>query len=260
MRTPAEDGLVLFARYAYAPNELGFCGPDDHRALLDYGTNRSSDPGLRELAGKFTGPWPYLTVMAAAAGIDDPFDRRLVEAYWVGNDLLDRVSRHDFGRTLEDYFKPRAGRNFAYLAEAIPAGAVAHHGFHVFGVYPWVGLLESGRIDEPLKQLDRCRIRWGQVLELVGDEAVVRYRPLQWDGLRLSLGPPTTESVTRAVAGSSFIPDLAIGDWVSMHWHWICDRLDRRQLRHLRTNTSRQLEITNERVAHSGPGMVMAGI
>ena len=252
-------GLQLFAKYAYPPNELGYCGPADHRALLDYGTSGVVDPGLAELARGFPGPWPYLTVMAGAAGMKDPFDARLVEAYWVGNELLDRVPMAEFGRMVEHFFKPRTGRRFSQLAEGVPAGAVAHHSFHVFGVYPWMGLLNSGQVDEPLEKMDRCRIRWGQVVNLDGDEVAVRSRPLTFDGTRLGLGSPRTETVTRALHGQTFRDDLAEGDWVSMHWHWVCDKLDRRQLANLRHYTRHQLEITNHGVSHSGPGMVMAG-
>lgn len=256
---PGADGLVLFARYAYPPNELGYCGPGDHRALLEHGAHQVVDPGLAQLARSFTGPWPYLTLVAGAAGIRDPFDRRVVEAYWVGNDLLDGVDMRDFGATLRERFRPRAGRSWDHLAEAVPAGAVAHHSFHVFGVYPWVGLLQSGRADHPLHQLDRCRIRWGRVVTVAGDQVQVRSRPLRWDGHRLFLGAPEVETVTRAVHGVGFVPSLGPGDWVSLHWGWVCDRLDGRQLTNLRRYTARQLDITNHRVAHSGPGVVLAG-
>lgn len=253
------DGLQLFARYAYPPNELGYCGPEDHRALLDYGVAGVTDRGLGELARGFHGPWPYLTLLAGAAGLDDPFDRRLVEAYWVGNELLDRVTMHDFGETVRTRFKPIAGKHWGQLAEAIPAGAAAHHSFHVLGVYPWVGLLSTARANDALTHLDRCRIRWGEVLLVRGDEVDVRFRPLCWDERRLYLGEPETETVTRAFDGRGFVCDLAPGDHVSMHWHWICDRLDRRQLDNLRYYSDRHLRLVNEGVAHSGPGTVLAG-
>jgi hypothetical protein len=260
-RGPAgrDDGLLLFARYAYPPNELGYCGPDDAAALLGYATTRTVDPGLTDLARAFHGPWPYLTLLAGAAGVDDPFDRRVVEAYWVGNGLLDRVTTHDFGETVRARFAPIAGRHWSHLAETIPAGAVAHHSFHVLGVYPWVGLLDTGRANHALEHLDRCRIRWGVVEAVAGDEVTVRYQPLRWDGRELSLGPPEAETVTRAVDGAGFVDDLAPGDWVSMHWHWICDRLDRRQLDLLRRYSDRHLRLVNRGVAHSGPGTVLAG-
>ncbi|MDQ4131396.1 MAG: DUF6390 family protein, partial [Actinomycetota bacterium] len=162
-------GLVLFARYAYPPNVLGYCGPPDHQALLEYGSARVSDPGLAELARSFQGPFPYLTLIAGAAGIDDPFDARVVEAYWVGNRLLDGIDTALFGNVLMDRFRRVAGPSWRYLAEAIPAGCLPHHAFHVFGVYPWVGLLASGRSDLPLHVLDRCRIRWGRVVATEGD-------------------------------------------------------------------------------------------
>jgi hypothetical protein len=253
------DGLQLFARYAYPPNERGYCGPADARALLEYAASGTSDRGLAELARAFAGPWPYLTLVAGAAGIVDPFDERVVEAYWVGNELLEHVETGDFGRTLEDRFRGRAGCSFGFLAEAVPEGAVCHHSFHVFGIYPWVGLLGEAHRGEPLHILDRCRIRWGRVLEVTGPQVVVESQPLTWDGRRLGLGAPAAETAARALDGLG-LPGTALepGDWVSLHWDWVCDRLTPRQLRNLQRYTRRQLLITNERVGHSGPGMAMA--
>ena len=73
-------GPVLFARYAYAPNELGYCGPADHRATLEYGAQGVADGGLRQLAQGFGGAWPYLQVIDAANRIADPLDRPVVES------------------------------------------------------------------------------------------------------------------------------------------------------------------------------------
>jgi hypothetical protein len=248
----------LFARYAYPPNERGFCGSADHRELLDYGAAGVVDPGLRQIARSFTGPWPYLKLIAGAAGIADPFDHRVVEAYWIGNDLLDRVDMARFGNALMDRFRRVAGASWGHLAEAVPAGAVAHHSFHVFGVYPWVGLLASYRGGHPLHILDRCRIRWGRVVAVEGDQVVVRFQPLTWDGATVGLGAPELETATRSIEGTGFVPDLQPDDWVALHWGWVCDRLTRRQVVNLRRFTHRQLEITNSRVRHSGPGMALS--
>ena len=255
---PSIEGPLLFARYAYPPNERGFCGPADHQQLLEYGAAGVVDPGLRQIARSFTGPWPYLKLIAGAAGIPDPFDYRVVEAYWVGNDLLERVEMSRFGHAILDRFRRVAGASWGHLAEAIPAGAVAHHSFHVFGVYPWVGLLASYRGGHPLYILDRCRIRWGRVVTVESDQVVVRFRPLTWDGRNVGLGLPELETVTRSIGGTGFVGDLEPGDWVALHWDWVCDRLTRRQLTNLRQFTHRQLDITNHRVAHSGPGMALS--
>ncbi len=247
------SGAILFARYAYPPNELGYCGPADHQALLDYGAAGTVDRGLLQLAQGFAGAWPYLEFIAGATGIDSPLDRRVVEAYWLGTDLLDRIDMARFGNALTDRFRKRAGKGWGYLAEAIPAGAVPNHAFHVFGIYPWVGLLQTGRADTPLEQLEKCRIRWGQVVSTDGDQVTVLSRPVTYDGTDIGLGERRLETVRRSVDGLGFLDAFRQGDWVSMHWGWVCDRLSRRQLRLLQRYTMRQFEITNRRVVHSGP-------
>jgi hypothetical protein len=42
---------------------------------------------------------------------------------------------------------------------------------------------------------------------------------------------------------------LQRGDWVSLHWQWICDRLDLARLTSLRDYSAYQLEFTNGRLA-----------
>ena len=48
------------------------------------------------------------------------------------------------------------------------------------------------------------------------------------------------------------MPEFDVGDWVSMHWEWVCDRLDARQLAALRRYTRTHLDIVNDRLDHSG--------
>jgi Family of unknown function (DUF6390) len=110
-------GPVLFARYAYPPNRLGYCGPDDSTALLEYADARTSDPGLVALARQFAGAWPYLSLIAAANHLPDPLDAAVVEAYWLGGPLLERVPAALLARQLTDGFGLRAGPRAAALAQ-----------------------------------------------------------------------------------------------------------------------------------------------
>jgi len=252
--SPRVAGPVLFARYAFPPNSHGFCGPGDHAAFFEYGVAGADDRGLRAMSQQFAGAWPYLELIAGATGLDDPLDRRVVEAYWVGSPRLDGVSVRAVGSSMEDRFRFRTGPRFSTLTESVLAGGVPHHSFAVFCIYPWTGLLSDGRkADHALTVLDRCRIRWGRVLAVQGDQVVVESSPLTWDGVRLDVGPPETETVVRSVDGVSMIGDLAVGDWVSLHWEWVCDRLTERQVGYLRAFTQRHLRIVNEGNLHSGP-------
>ncbi|MBB5157078.1 DUF6390 family protein [Saccharopolyspora phatthalungensis] len=252
-QTASAPGPVLFVRYAFPPNQRGSCGPPDSGQFFEYGVTCTVDPGLVELARQFTGAWPYLELIADATGTPDPLDRRVVEAYWIGNDLLDRVGARAMGDSVEERFRRRTGR-FGPLADSVLAGGMPHHSYHVFCVYPWLGLLGGGgtAAEHALTVLDRCRIRWGRVRAVEGDQVVVDTRALTWDGRCLGLGPAETEIATAAVDGVGFVSDLRPGDQVALHWDWVCDRLTPQQLAALHRYTRHHLDIANHRLEKPG--------
>jgi hypothetical protein len=254
----AVPGPVLFARYAYPPNSHGFCGPGDAGAFFEYGVAGADDRGLRVMSQQFAGAWPYLELIAGATGLDDPLDRRVVEAYWVGSPRLDRISVRAVGNSMEDRFRAMTGPNFFTLTESVLAGGVPHHSFAVFCIYPWTGLLTDRRkAKQALTVLDRCRIRWGKVISAQGDQVVVESAPLTWDGHLLALGPVQAETVVQSVDGIGMVSGLEAGDWVSLHWEWVCDRLTARQVRMLHAYTMRHLRIVNQQNLHSGPAKML---
>ena len=251
----ATSGPVLFARYAYAPNELGYCGPDDPAALLHGAAQHGHADHLSHLARQFDGAWPYLELIAGCNAVADPLDRRVVEAYWVGNALTRRVPATALASSLDDRFSRRAGRRFEPLASAALNGGVAQHSFHVFAVYPWLGLLRAGNEGAPLNILDRCRIRWGRVQSVRGDLVSVESRPLVFAGSRLTLGDERIEQARRSLDGVGFVDDLRVGDFVSLHWDWVCDRLSRSSLAWLSACTLDNLNAVNS-LAAPGPAVV----
>ena len=237
------NGAELFARYAYPPNQRGYCGPGDPDGLLAH----DSPEAVAEIARRarqFEGAWVYLELIAEAAGISDPLDARVVEAYWIGNELLDAVDSEWFGSRLRERFR---GQPTGQWSGGIPEtlGDVSpHHAFHVFAIYPWVALLSRGN-DIPRSVLDSCRIRVGRVTEIRGDRAFVLVNPLTWDGVVLGLGAPQQTDVRWSESGRSLAPDVRAGDLVALHWDWICDRLSERQAAELRLREAQQHESTN---------------
>lgn len=253
----AATGALAFARFAYPPNALGLCGPDASRELLQRAAAGAADAGLRELAAQFEGAWPYLELIAHENRIADPLDARVVEAYWIGNDLLDGIGPRAIGEDLTARFGPAAGRERRRIAGLAGAAPRPHHDFHVFCVYPWTGLLRTGAGDHALHVLDRCRVRWGTVTAVGGPTATVVGRPLVWDGRHLGLGAPREEVVTVADGGDALDPAIAPGDVVALHWDWACTRLTPRQARALRSETARQLAFVN-RLAVPPPAAVLS--
>jgi hypothetical protein len=258
-------GEILFARYAYAPNELGYCGPADSAALFELAATGRAEADITAIAARFSGTWPYLKVLASMAGIADPLDERVVRAYWTGGPLLDVTGGGIFGaRLLQRITAAGAGRYWAHLTPELLGEAAPTHAFHVFGVYPWSRMLRlhspGGRTEHPaslaahaLHVLDNCRIRWAQVSTVLSPAAaIVVSRRLTWDGTRLALGPQGPETVRLCGAdGRGFVPGLLPGDWLALHWDWACERLSSAQLGYLCRWTGWQLEVTNARLARA---------
>lgn len=233
-RPPAPQiplGHSLFARYAMPPNELGYCGPA-HANATDIAAH----------AREFDGTWPYLTAIAEAAGLDDPLDADVVESYWVGGPLLDRI---DPAALLDRLRTAFAGQVTGLLADLTDTACVlAHHSFHVFVVYPWVRFLDRDPTTA-LQVMQNCRIRWGTVESVDGGAAVILSCPLMIDAGAIVLGDATAETVQWRHDEASSISAPRPGQTVSAHWHHICDTLTDSGAIALATATQKSLDLVN---------------
>jgi len=239
------DGTTRFVRYAFMPNKLRYCGGDDTGAIFDYALAAVREPPLDTMLRKFAGAMPYLTLIARGNGLADPFDDRVVEAYWIGNELLDGVQVGDLHDSLrERYEKQLSPKLMALVAGKAPSGARPHHSFHVFDVWRNVDKI-SGDV---LATLDNCRISWGKVLDVDGGELVVERPPLIYADGRLVLDAARRERVTRQVDGRGFADTAAPGDWVSLHWGWVCETLTPRQQANLARWTRFHVDLANQTI------------
>ncbi|MET7772298.1 DUF6390 family protein [Nocardia sp. NPDC005366] len=242
----SDDGADLFARFAYAPNDLGYCGPPDATALRE-GTPEQ----VREVARRFSGAWPYLRVMARMTGIADPLDRHLVESYWLGGGIGAQLDGETFARELLAVIGPVAGHYWKYLTPDLAREVAPNHCFHVFGVYPWSRLLGVGPGEHPLRILDSCRITWGVVRSRRDDDITVECRRLIRDGRRLLLSEPGIQPAVIEGGHHRVAADADVGDQVALHWGRVCGRLEEDQVRALAAGTERQLRVTNLRLAEA---------
>jgi hypothetical protein len=237
-------GPLRFIRYGFMPNRLRYCGGDENRTLFEYGLERVVDGGLYPLLAKFTGALPYLRLIARASGIADPFDDRVVEAYWIGNDLLRTVEvRQLYDALTERFGRQLQGRTRHWVLGKAPAGARPHHNFHVFDVHSRVGELAHS-----LATMDQCRVSWGRVLRVEGAEVVVERQPLALREGKLALGPAETTRAVRQVEGRGFADAAVPGDWVSLHWGWVCEVLSAPQQANLARYTQHHLTLANQTI------------
>jgi hypothetical protein len=245
LQTPAPplSGMLRFIRYGFMPNRLQYCGPTgDNRTLFEYAIEGVVDGGLQPLLRQFTGALPYLKLIAHANGIADPFDPRVVEAYWIGNELLEGVQvRQLYDALAERFAKQLSGRTRELVLGKAPAGAHPHHSFHVLDVHS-----RLGELGHTLPTLDHCRVSWGRVASSDGAQLVVDRQPLVMREGKLALGPPRPERVTRQFDGRGFADAASVGDWVSLHWGWVCEVISERQRANLERYTRSHLAIANQ--------------
>ena len=235
------DGPQIFARYAFMPNRLTYCGGDDNRALFDYCQAGTTDGGLLHLLRQFSGAMPYLRLIARSNHIADPFDRRVIEAYWLGNELLQGVEARSLYDSLRERFKKQMKADVLDLVLGkAPAGARPHHSFHVIEVCPRKGWPQS------LEFMDNCRIAWGRVASLNGATLKVSVQPLKVVGNDLVLAPEEDRVVKRQLEGNGFVNDVTVGDWISIHWGWACQILSEQQVANLERWTAYHLRLANQ--------------
>ncbi|MFC1979620.1 DUF6390 family protein [Chloroflexota bacterium] len=210
--------------------------------FFDYCAAKHTDPGLVVILQKFEAAYPYLKLIASNNHISDPFDAHVVEAYWVGNELLDRVDLAQFYSSLHDRFEKRLDpKTLGYILGKAPRGARAHHSFHVFDVHSRIGTL-----DHSLDTMESCRIGWGRIKEIGATHFVVEHQPLVLECSELKLGDLRDKRVMRQVDGTGFVTNCQAGDFVSFHWDWACDRLSPRQVQNLEKYTSYHLKLASQ--------------
>ncbi|MDN4522484.1 DUF6390 family protein [Mycolicibacterium austroafricanum] len=232
----SHPGHALFAQFAYPPNELGYCGPQDAGALLRAGGRTAT------VAREFDGAWPYLQAIADCAGVADPLDVEVVRSYWVGGPRLGQV---DAAMLLDRLRSAFAGQMTGLLADIdAQATVLAHHSFHVCVVYPWVRFLDRDPAI-PLRVLQNCRIRWGTVVSVDTEHVMLESRPLTFGTGRLSLGDPATERVRWRRDGISLTAAPTSGDVVAAHWDWVCGPLTGAEATALMTTTQATLDLVN---------------
>lgn len=239
-------GLTRCTRYAFAPNRLHLCGPDKTSEIYAYLSEGETDKGLQILLSQFKTMYPYLRQIAISNKIKDPLDERVVEAYWIGNKLLENVSSRSFYRhSIEDqmFHKRLDKKSFRVLESKIGQNALMHHSFHVLNIMKRTGYSER---EHTIESMDDCRISWGKVIKITGPFIDVEYSPLILKNNKIIFGSPTTKKIARRLGDDGTFDNLKIGNIISMHWDWPCEILTPSQTKRLEYYTKLSINLANQ--------------
>jgi len=128
-----------------APNLLSYCGPARQDDLRSYVTTGQADEGLTEILNHFETLYPQLLLIAQANGLSDPYDIRVVEAYWLGNRLLNRIKpkyyRDLLRESLKLHKKIKPGKFSGF--DTVMGMGFPNHAFHVLNIFSVPGIYRS---------------------------------------------------------------------------------------------------------------------
>ena len=242
-------GEKLSALYGIWPHKLGLCGPEKKSAkevLYQFLQGREKNQAkVRKILEGFEAAFSYYRLIARANNIEDPFDEKVVRAYWVGNDLLEKVKIANLREMIvRDFSKPGLlPKEIAKKkAREIPENALCHHSFHVL-------ILGSvtGKVPYQLKYLDFCRIGWGRIIKISNlksqmSKLIVKYRPLVENKV-LKLGKLVEKEI---LWDRTITPQIKVGDWVSFHWNNLVEKLSEKDIENLEKYTKLTLKILTQ--------------
>jgi hydrogenase maturation factor len=245
-------GAVFSARHSFMPNRLGYCGPEENQLLFDAAVENKPTRELLGALQQFKGAYPYQRFIAREAGLQDPFDYRVTEAYWLGNSLLENIPPDRFYQHLRERLDSKFSRDhIKRFFDMRPYASFPHHALHVFNAFSSMGTVPDffatgiGRDDKVGSLMDQCRISWGRISTVDGKDLIVEYEPIIRKEGRLLLVQPTLKRILRQIDGRGFVDNARPGDWVSFHWGFAASTLNESQVASLRKYTLRAMEIAN---------------
>jgi hypothetical protein len=231
-----KDNLLLAVRFSYVTSCLQYCGPSNapnvFRRYLEQGDNEQD---VRNAFTQFEGLYAYLSVLAEKTG-KDFLDGEVVEAYWLGNSLLDRLDDENVKEAIHRLSRRGLPQRIAEeRTQSLPTGMKLHHDFNV--LYMGVGLT-SGKAQPTLPNMENCRVSWGRVLKVRAEanELEVLYAPLRYSeeqGYSLGVDESKTVRYEPQVSGA-----VREGDHVAMHWGFVATALTEEQLANLKKYTA----------------------
>lgn len=221
------NGAQLCARFAYKPSDLKYCGSEESPKDAIMCIKSGSCSAFRKNIKSFKSLYPYLKTISHKYNLDI-LDYKVVEAYWIGNDLLKGFTKEDF----EFYLKilQRCNRSDFFIKKTRDRfienklNFIPHHAFNVFLV--GIGNVSS-KAELNLENLNNCLITGGRVVGMNKSKAKINVRKLKLVDRQKLCFISVEEGVE---VKQSFIKELQKGDYIVRHWNSVCLKLTKEQL------------------------------
>jgi len=165
----SREGLIEAARFSWncCSNDRAFC---DGLYSFVGGNGGKSDEWIENCLKQLYSYFYYLLI-AQQNRIDDPFELQVVQAHWIGNDLLQLPTASDIQKiitSIEFSILPEEKRRMIrmLLSSLVRSESLPHHSFHA-SIYERLTpkLVRYGK---------RCFVECGDVLGLKNDSLILK--------------------------------------------------------------------------------------
>lgn len=235
------EGLKILCKYSGIPNKLGYCGKENSYVLfnsfLKKPTTEKAEK-IKRTVKTFVGLAPYLRLISNSNGLTE-FDEEVVKAYWLGNRLLDNISKEEVEKMiLEDFTKP--GLLPYYIAkqkaDKLKSKVFPNHSFHVL----YINFITK-KVKPILTNLDYCLIKSAK--QKNGN--VFTTTKLSLHNNKLFLERTTKHFVQKNEYYSEKI--------FSTHWQTLVEEITKEEEKKLEKYTKKNLELANSCLRFSKP-------
>ncbi len=211
------EGVKLAAMFSLGCGNLSE-DAKKNQIILDFLQQEDPSPSrerkAREVMENLSTLFPYLSLIGKYAKLD-PFHKDVVEAYFLGNDLTEKVS-HDklielTGRLTKTNSPLVLSRKFK-----------AMHNFYVFCVSPYVRRRREG----VLVFMDLCSVSLGVVREISPNEmvpiAVVERKTVKEEIV-----------IEKMIYDRTTAGEVTVGSQVATHWRRVVKTLNNKEVKNL---------------------------
>ncbi|MBN2066943.1 MAG: hypothetical protein JW744_00565 [Candidatus Diapherotrites archaeon] len=227
------DALRKACLYSLPPNQLGYCGPKQSWQSFQEFLSTPSDalvPKTKGLLSEFYAMFPYLELIAEANSLE-PFSQEVIEAYWVGNSLLENIPHSKTQETILSFAKHGMPKSIAERkASGLPQGLLPHHSMHVL----YVNFINPD-VKPLVQNLSSCLIQWAEVKSLSKKGVEVKGIELISESGELKL----REKIK--TVQNQFSLGLKPKDLITVHWNSAIESISKDSLKNLKKFTDRTL-------------------
>jgi len=231
------SALAFACKYSLITNRLDYCGKKNSFESFGFFLANPSEekaPEIKSLLDSFYSEKSYSESIASVHNLER-FDFSVLEAYWLGNNLLEKGSHREIQKTILGFQNFGLPREIAeQKAVSLPENCVPHHSLHVLHVN-----FITPKLKPLVKNLSDCLIQWGEVKGAEKEKIKVKGIELKSLNNRLVL-----QEKSKLIENPfSLLPEK--GDFVSCHWNNAIEILSEEQLESLKKYTLRNLEAVN---------------